>query len=69
MNFAEIAIEDRPALETREMEGGAEQVQCPICSAWRPLFCLVELSPEDAISRGADWACDGDITRWAREEI
>lgn len=67
MNFAELAIEDRPPFETRQMEGGSDQVLCPHCSTWRPLFCVVQLSEADALAHGTEWACDGDVTRWARE--
>lgn len=68
MNFLEIAEENRPLLETRQREGAAHpEVQCPVCGTFRPAFCIAEVTGDMATALGSDWACDGDITKFLRE--
>lgn len=43
-----------------------QEVQCPICRAWRPDFCVTQLCPAGALFFGSEWACDGEISHWHR---
>lgn len=68
-NFASLAVEDRPPLETRQRPGAAhEQVKCPVCAQWRPGFCVTQIEGDLAAELQSDWACDADISRVARDQ-
>lgn len=68
ISYAEMDAETRPDFPVRTRPGGMAQVQCPHCGAWRPGFCVVQLDEAEATARNTEWACDGDLTRWARDE-
>lgn len=69
MNFLEMAEQDRPALESRQRDGAdIIEVQCPVCGTFRPAFCIAEVAGDMATALGSDWACDGDITKFLREQ-
>lgn len=65
-HFLATDPDQRPDFPTRERRPGKIEVQCPVCSAWRPGYCVTQLDPP---REGADWACDGCITRWARAPV
>ncbi len=66
-NFASLSEQDRPPFATRQRPGAAhEQVKCPVCSQWRPAFCLIEITGDMAAELQSDWACDADISRVIR---
>ena len=67
MNYLDLDPQDRPAFATRERIEGKIEVTCPNCGHWRPGFLIEQLSAEDALLHGVDWACDSERGQWARE--
>jgi hypothetical protein len=67
-NWLETAPASRPDLVVRERLPGKIEAQCPACGQWRPAFTIAELDAGEAALRGVTWACDGDRTRWERED-
>lgn len=61
------ALDTTNILAKRKTSSDRDQVQCPHCGTWRPGFCITELDAVTALLRGTAWACDGDISKWARE--
>lgn len=55
-------------LAHRQRDGGRLEVQCPVCATFRPAFAVVRLSVAAAALAGEDWACDGCLSRWDRQQ-